>query len=103
MASGLAFPDRSVFALDFVRLPSFAPEVAFRLCLADAVYWKLSVKSCVFTDCIPLRRWGCRVTPMQARCEGNWPPQTSQFSGSFGNGDHFADGEVMGAQSNGRE
>ena len=54
MASGLAFPDRSVFALDFVRLPSFAPEVAFRLCLADAVYWKLSVKSCVFTDCIPV-------------------------------------------------
>ena len=34
----------------------------------------------------PSRHWGCRVTPMRARCEGNWLPQTSQFSGSFGNG-----------------
>ena len=34
---------------------------------------------------------------MRARCEGNWSPQTSQFSGSFGNGDDLADGEVMGA------
>ena len=33
---------------------------------------------------------------MRARCEGNWSPQTSQFSGSFGNGDDLADGEVMG-------
>ena len=36
------------------------------------------------------RRWA------RARCEGNWSPQTSQFSGSFGNGDDLADGEVMG-------
>ena len=34
----------------------------------------------------PSRHWGCRVTPMRARCECNWLPQTSQFSGSFGNG-----------------
>ena len=34
----------------------------------------------------PSRHWGCRVTPMRARCEGNWSPQTSQFSGSFGDG-----------------
>ena len=34
----------------------------------------------------PSRHWGCRVTPMRARCEGNWSRQTSQFSGSFGNG-----------------
>ena len=27
-----------------------------------------------------------RVTPMRAKCEGNWSPQTSQFSGSFGDG-----------------
>ena len=33
---------------------------------------------------------------MRARCEGNWSPQTSQFSGSFGNRDDLADGEVMG-------
>ena len=32
---------------------------------------------------------------MRARCEGNWLPQTSQFSGSFGNRDDLADGEVM--------
>ena len=44
----------------------------------------------------PSRHWGCRVTPMRAKCEGNWSPQTSQFSGSFGNGDDLADGEVMG-------
>ena len=44
----------------------------------------------------PSRHWGCRVTPMRARCEGNWLPQTSQFSGSFGNGEDLADGEVMG-------
>ena len=44
----------------------------------------------------PSRHWGCRVTPMRARCEGNWSPQTSQFSGSFENGDDLADGEVMG-------
>ena len=31
----------------------------------------------------------CRVTPMRARYEGNWSPQTSEFSGSFGNGDDF--------------
>ena len=36
------------------------------------------------------------MTPMRARCEGNWLPQTSQFSGSFGNRDDLADGEVMG-------
>ena len=34
---------------------------------------------------------------MRARCEGNCLPQTSQFSGSFGNGDDLSDGEVMGA------
>ena len=44
----------------------------------------------------PSRHWGCRVVPVRARCEGNWSPQTSQFSGSFGNGDDSADGEVMG-------
>ena len=33
---------------------------------------------------------------MRARCEGNCLPQTSQFSGGFGNGDDLADGEVMG-------
>ena len=44
----------------------------------------------------PSRHWGCRVTPMRARCEGNCLPQTSQFSGSFGNRDDLADGEVMG-------
>ena len=44
----------------------------------------------------PSRHWGCRVAPVRARCEGNWSPQTSQFSGSFGNGDDLADGEVMG-------
>ena len=33
---------------------------------------------------------------MRARCEGNCSPQTSQFSGSFGNGDDLADGEVTG-------
>ena len=38
----------------------------------------------------------CRVTPMRARYEGNWSPQTSEFSGSFGNGDDLADGEAMG-------
>ena len=50
----------------------------------------------------PSRHWGCRVTPMRARCEGNWSPQTSQFSGSFGNGDDLADGEVMGIHSSSR-
>ena len=44
----------------------------------------------------PSRHWGCRVTPIRARCEGNWSPQTSQFSGSFGDGDDLADGEVRG-------
>ena len=34
--------------------------------------------------------------PMRARCEGNWSPQTSQFSGSFGNGGDLADVEVIG-------
>ena len=34
---------------------------------------------------------------MRARCEGNWSPQTSQFSGSFGDGGDLADGEVMGS------
>ena len=51
----------------------------------------------------PSRHWGCRVTPTRARCEGNWSPQTSQFSGSFGNRDDLSDGEVMGAHSSGRE
>ena len=37
--------------------------------------------------------------PMRARCEGNWSPQTSQFSVSFGNRDDLADVEVMGAHS----
>ena len=32
---------------------------------------------------------------MRAKCEGNWSPQTSQFSRSFGNGDDLSDGEVM--------
>ena len=50
----------------------------------------------------PSRHWGCRVTPMRARCEGNWSRQTSQFSGSFGHRDDLADGEVMGANSSGR-
>ena len=50
----------------------------------------------------PSRHWGCRVTPMRAKCEGNWSPQTSQFSGSFGNRDDLADGEVMGAHSSSR-
>ena len=36
---------------------------------------------------------------MRARCEGNWSPQRSQFSGSFGNRDDLADGEVMGPTS----
>ena len=39
---------------------------------------------------------------MRAKCEGNWSSQTSQFSGSFGNGDDLADGEVMGAHSSSR-
>ena len=39
---------------------------------------------------------------MRARCEGNWLPQTSQFSGSFGNRDDLADGEVMGVHSSSR-
>ena len=39
---------------------------------------------------------------MRARCEGNWSPQTSQFSGSFGNRDDLADGEVMGVHSSSR-
>ena len=47
----------------------------------------------------PSRHWGCRVTPMRARCEGNWSPQTSQFSGSFGNRDDLADGEVIPASA----
>ncbi len=47
----------------------------------------------------PSRHWGCRVTPMRARCEGNWSPQTSQFSGCFGNRDDLSDGEVMGVHS----
>ena len=51
----------------------------------------------------PSRHWGCRVTPVRAGCEGNWSRQTSQFSGSFGNGDDLADGEAMGAHSSGRE
>ena len=42
------------------------------------------------------------MTPMRARCEGNWSPQTSQFSGSFGNRDDSADGEVMGVHSGSR-
>ena len=50
----------------------------------------------------PSRHWGCRVTPMRARCEGNWSPQTLQFSGSFGNGDDLSDGEVMGVHSSSR-
>ena len=54
----------------------------------------------------PSRHWGCRVPPMRARCEGNWSPQTSQFSGSFsgsfGNRDDLADGEVMGVHSSSR-
>ena len=50
----------------------------------------------------PSRHWGCRVTPMRARCEGNWSPQTSQFSGSFGNRDDLSDGEVMGVHSSSR-
>ena len=44
----------------------------------------------------PSRHWGCRVTPIQARCDGNWSPQTPQFSSSYGNVDDLADGEVMG-------
>ena len=40
---------------------------------------------------------------MRARCEGNWLPQTSQFSDSFGDRDDLADGEVMGADSSGQE
>ena len=44
----------------------------------------------------------CRVTPMRARYEGNWSPQTSEFSGSFGNGDDFR-WRGHGAHSSGRE
>ena len=39
---------------------------------------------------------------MRARCEGNWSPQTSQFSGSFGNRDDLSDCEVMGVHSSSR-